>query len=321
MNAPFFVIGDIHGCATELRLLLEQLPITGDSTVVFVGDYIDRGPNAREVIEILLGLMQRCHVVTLLGNHEAMFFDFLQDPKSLGGGMFIYNGGSATLASYANEHGEYTIPREHLDFLFSLKLYHEGGDYFFVHAGVPPKPLEELDPEHDRDELLWTRNMTNSPYRWSKIIVHGHCQRNEPEIAPNHINVDTGCVYNGRLTAIELTSGRIYSVPRDVKTPPRFLRDIRSQRRAVRFEGSIPVLIDRVPLPLHCLTVNYSEVGMYLKALDTYGTVELQVGEQISGAIGPQGPWRVRFFGDVVRRDSRPGGTFYAIDIKGTSSP
>ena len=318
-EGPLFVVGDVHGCALELKLLLEQLPLTADSTIVFVGDYIDRGPSSREVIDTLLDLRRRHSVIPLLGNHEAMLSDFLESPHSLGGGMFVYNGGSSTLASYADQLGEYRIPEEHLAFFRELRLFYQTLEYFFVHAGVPEIPLEELDPEERRDELLWTRDMSESVFSWSKLIVHGHCQQAEPEIEANHINIDTGCVYDGRLSAIELHSREIFDVQRQQREQPRYLRDIRSRRRAIRFEGSIPVQIDRPEIPLHFLTVNYSEIGMYLRSLSTYGTVDLQVGESVSGFIGVHGPWRVRFWGEVVRRDTSPDGAYYAVHIKAST--
>src|SRR5688500_9784566 len=111
-----FAIGDIHGCVDELRQLLNQLPRSSESTLVFLGDYIDRGPASREVIDTLLGLAQQDHVVPLMGTHEAMFHDFLRDPHSPGGASFIYNGRSATLASYANG-DQYVIPESHIECL------------------------------------------------------------------------------------------------------------------------------------------------------------------------------------------------------------
>ena len=318
-DGPLFVVGDIHGCAQELTLLLEKLPLTDDSTIVFVGDYIDRGPDARTVVETILELRQRYRVITLMGNHEGMFNDFLDDPRSLGGGMFVYNGGSSTLASYADQLGQYRLPDEHVAFFRELPLCHDEPSHFFVHAGVPPIPLEALDPDQYRDELLWTRDMADSTYEWSKVIVHGHCQQPEPVIAKNHINVDTGCVYDGSLTAIELHTEEVYRVPRQQREAPRYLRDIRSKRRAIRFEGAIPVQIDRPEIPLHFLTVNYSEIGMYLRSLATYGAVELKVGETVTGFIGVHGPWRIRFWGEVVRRDESPTGAYYAVCIKAST--
>jgi serine/threonine protein phosphatase 1 len=318
-DGPLFVVGDIHGCATELQLLLAKLPLTADSTVVFVGDYIDRGPDARGVVEAILELRQRHRVITLMGNHEAMFNDFLDDPRSLGGGMFVYNGGSSTLAAYADQLGQYRLPDAHVAFFRELPLCHQEPGYFFVHAGVPQMPLEELEPEEYKDELLWTRDMAESSYTWSKVIVHGHCQQADPVIAKNHINVDTGCVYDGSLTAMELHTRELYRVPRQQREQPRYLRDIRSKRRAIRFEGAIPVQVDRPEIPLHFLTVNYSEIGMYLRTLSTYGAVELTIGESVTGFIGVHGPWRIRFWGEVVRRDEGAEGAYYAVKIKATT--
>lgn len=318
-DGPLFVVGDIHGCALELRLLLEKLPLTEDSTIVFVGDYIDRGPDSRQVIETILDLGRRYRVVPLMGNHEAMLADFLDAPGSLGGGMFVYNGGSSTLASYADQLGEYRIPEDHVAFFRGLALSHETPEYFFAHAGVPEIPLEELDPEERREELLWTRDMGESLYTWSKVIVHGHCQQPDPVVEKRHINVDTGCVYDGKLTAMELHSREVWRVPRQQREPPRYLRDIRSKRRAIRFEGAIPVQIDRPEIPLHFLTVNYSEIGMYLRTLSTYGAVDLKVGEAVNGFIGVHGPWRIRFWGEVVRRDQGAEGAYYAIHIKAST--
>ena len=111
-----FVIGDVHGCAEELEELLSLLPIDPDSTVIFLGDYIDRGPDSRRVIDLVLSVEKRCSVVALMGNHEEMFAEFLHDPQSAEAARFIYNWGGATLASYALPGGGYKIPKHHLPF-------------------------------------------------------------------------------------------------------------------------------------------------------------------------------------------------------------
>ena len=140
-----FAIGDVHGCASELRMLLNKLPLTPDCVVVFLGDYVDRGPQSKQVIDTALELQQQCKVIALKGNHEALFLSFLRDPSSEAAGMFIYNGGSATLHSYATPEGEYRIPRSHRDFLENLELYYETDEFFFVHAGIPRIPMAQID--------------------------------------------------------------------------------------------------------------------------------------------------------------------------------
>jgi serine/threonine protein phosphatase 1 len=310
------VIGDVHGCAAELEMLLAELPLTSDATVVFLGDYIDRGNRSRQVIEAILALRQRHHVVALLGNHEAMFLDFWTNPRSEDGGMFIYNGGGSTLASYADAFGRYTIPEEHLAFLRSLPPWHETPEAICVHAGLPQVPLDQLDPVRDREDILWSRCMQATAYRWSKVVVHGHDPVTQVDFRPHAINVDTGCVFGRSLSAVELPSGRTFSVPLQSSEPPQYLRDIRSSRQAVRFEGSLPVTVYADGCRIHFLTVNYSEIGMLLRCLSLNTPVRFQAGESVSGTIGAR-PWHVRFAGQIVRADEQEDGVYYAVKIVG----
>ena len=157
MAQRFFAIGDVHGCATELKLLLNKLPLDSESTVVFLGDYVDRGNESKDVIQTVIDLSKEYNVVALAGNHELMFLDFLREPSSAKGGLFIYNGGASTLASYGADDGTYTIPEEHIRFLQSLKLFHEVDGYVFVHAGLPDIPLATIDPVRDQQYLTWVR--------------------------------------------------------------------------------------------------------------------------------------------------------------------
>jgi serine/threonine protein phosphatase 1 len=311
-----FVIGDVHGCASELKTLLNKLPLTPQSTVVFLGDYIDRGPDSNEVVETILKLRRFCRVVTLTGNHEAMLADFLADPESQGAGMFIYNGGGATLASYADEHGNYEIPEHHLRFFAELSLSHENDDFFFVHAGVPDVPLEELDAAKHRREMLWIRRTFHrSTFPWKKMIVHGHSPVPHVHFAPRRINVDTGCVYDQVLTAVELPSRKIYSVQRNRETRRVHLRDFTSNRIAIRFKGAVPVYVHREGETLEFETIDYSEFGLLMRHINEDDGKLLAVGQKISGELGEDMTTLVAFSGVVLRMQESEHGPCYAVKI------
>ncbi len=151
-----YVIGDIHGCLDELVLLLEGIPLEPADRLVFLGDYVDRGPDSRAVISYLIH-RQRSRseeMIFLKGNHEDMFLSYLGFPGKYGD-MFLYNGGGATLASYgATPHNQagadilLVIPPEHIKFLKELRPYYITDAYLCVHAGInPQKALEEQAEE------------------------------------------------------------------------------------------------------------------------------------------------------------------------------
>lgn len=313
-----FAIGDVHGCADELDELLGMLPLKDDSTVVMLGDYIDRGPYSRRVIETLIEWKTRHEVITLSGNHEEMLREFLDGSNPQRVARFILNGGSSTLADFADEHGEWVIPKSHVEFLEGLRLWYETDDHFFVHAGVPDISLKELDPVRDRDELLWIRrSFISSTRKWEKRIVHGHTPVNAVEVSASRINVDTACAYGGFLTAIELPSHRIYSVPRRTGLRPAFLRDKASRRAAVRFLGSVPVLINHERLgPINLETLNYSEIGMLLWSPVEEDRVKqlLEQGETVNGQVGDG--WSVPFTARVVHSRKQSDGWQYGLAVE-----
>ncbi len=317
-----FAVGDIHGCAEELRLLLNKLDLTPETTVVFVGDYVDRGPNSRAVIDTILELRESCNVITLMGNHEAMFIDFLENPHSARAGAFIYNGGSATLASYADEHGQVEIPSAHVQFLYDLRIYWESEHAFFVHAGLPDVPLRDLDPVRDRPAMLWIRRkFLASDYAWEKVVVHGHTPVQKVTIKDNRINVDTGCVFKRRLSAISMPGERIYSVARQKKPSQVLLRDVASRRAAVRFTGVIPVRILRRGVAYDFETIDYSEIGMYMRDLRLRDAPVLADGERIEGLIGPDQESLIEFRGQIVRRRRDDRGDHYGVRILSSGPP
>ena len=314
--SSIFVFSDIHGCAAELKLLLNKLPLKSDSLIVLMGDYIDRGPNSKEVIDTILDLKKMYNVVALKGNHEAMFLKFLEDPASADAGLFVYNGGGSTLASYRqDESDKYVVPREHLEFFTELETYYETDDYFFVHAGVPDRSLKDLDDECEED-LLWIRDdFFYSSFDWKKMIVHGHTPVGEVEISENRINIDTGCVFNNKLSAIELPDRKVYSVTKKKKLFHVYLKDDRqsSTRQSIRFTGSIPVYVYQDETMLKFETINYSEHGILMKDLILKNKMVFTENQLIKGVIGDSSYETIRFEGSIVRADKGPQGVFYAI--------
>jgi Calcineurin-like phosphoesterase/PilZ domain len=308
-------IGDVHGCASELLTLLDRIDPDPGTTLVFVGDYIDRGPHSRQVIDVVLGVSQRCRVAALRGNHEAMLLDFLFDRNVETAGLFVFNGGGATLASYADEDGDYAVPAAHLTFLSNLELIHQTEDFFFVHAGVPDLPLEAIDPELHARTLLWSRDFLDSEYRWSKVVVHGHSRVDRVELLPHRINVDTGCAYDNRLSAVELPSRRVFSVKRGERIRTTLLTEKGSRRRAVRFKGAISVEIQKGPKTTRFETLDFSPIGLFIRLVSKTEHEPLKVNDVVFGTIGTGTVGLVKFRGRVVRRLSNQEGLFYGLEI------
>lgn len=208
-----YAIGDIHG-----RLdLMDELHgrIVADAAarpiarcrLVYLGDYVDRGPDSRGVIERLLapppGGFER---IALLGNHEAMLLDALADRHAAG--HWRNNGGGATLRSYGLPAGcgmgEFAaaLPAAHRVFLEELDLSHRAGGYYFVHAGIEPSLPLDAQP---REAQIWIRNrFLDSTADHGAVVVHGHTPVDDVEWRPNRIGIDTGAFFSGRLTALVL---------------------------------------------------------------------------------------------------------------------
>lgn len=218
-----YAIGDLHGCAATLDALLDALPpLHPSDTVVFLGDYVDRGPDSPGVVERLLGF-EAAHAhgtgpacVFLRGNHDQMMLDYAAGTGDVE--LWFMNGGQATLDAYV-EAGYQTLPAEHVGFLARTVLYHVQDGFAFVHAGLDPRRsvadnLADADPEL----LLWTRAHLGQPLdRWEMPVVTGHTPSPEPVDLPALINLDTGAVFAGReglgrLTAAVLPERRFVSV-------------------------------------------------------------------------------------------------------------
>ena len=216
-----FAIGDIHGCPDELSAILKSIEPAAGDTVVFVGDYVDRGPSAREVIELALELERGdAECVFLKGNHEDMMLSFLGMPGNYGE-SFLFNGGIATLDSYGVHEEDLEdafarLPDAHLGFMSRLATSYLRPPYLFVHAGImPSRQLEEQQTE----DMLWIRQeFIFNPHKIDATVVFGHTPMKGVMIdLPYKLGIDTGLVYGGKLTCVEFTEGVLYQVQRGHK--------------------------------------------------------------------------------------------------------
>ncbi|MDX9785639.1 MAG: metallophosphoesterase family protein [Desulfobacterales bacterium] len=206
-----FAVGDIHGCYDKLVALMGKIDVDWNlDKLIFLGDYIDRGPNAFEVVEYLVTLRKKySRIIFLKGNHEEMLEKYLSGADRLN---YLQDGGQPTLDSYLKHwRGEGgPIPEEHLDFFRSLVLFHETTDYIFVHAGLRVGvPLER----QVAGDLLWIRDrFIQSKGDFGKRVVFGHTPFQEPLVQKNKIGIDTGAVYNNELTCVRLPDETFFSV-------------------------------------------------------------------------------------------------------------
>lgn len=216
-----YAVGDLHGCSDLLGRMHGLIVADARSAevdrkvIVYVGDYVDRGPDSRAVIETLISnRLDGFETVTLRGNHDAWMLAFLDDVSV--GISWLYNGGGATLLSYGIPFGGIgssrldtlqrqlleAIPASHRGFLETLRIAHREGGYVFVHAGI--RPGVSLDAQSPND-LLWIReDFLDSDADHGFVIVHGHTIADRPELLPNRIGIDTGAFATGRLTCVVL---------------------------------------------------------------------------------------------------------------------
>ena len=222
-----YAVGDIHGRVDLLhemhRLIAEDAASLTPGTskvLIYLGDYVDRGLESRQVIDLLIrDRLADFQTVHLLGNHDAWLLSFLVDASIAP--IWLRYGGDATMVSYGVRlpipqddvryyeqlQGELRqrIPRTHVEFLQSLELSFESGDYLFVHAGVDPaRPLDR----QVADDLLWIREPFLSSRRdLGRVVVHGHTVESEPIVRRNRIGIDTGACWTGCLTCLVLVEG------------------------------------------------------------------------------------------------------------------
>jgi serine/threonine protein phosphatase 1 len=225
-----YAIGDIHGRADLLAEMFAGIDATLEGFLaekaihVFLGDYVDRGPQSREVLDLLITRRRQYPAVCLKGNHEGYLVEFLKNPAVLD--EWRRYGGLDTLLSYGfapslkpdeSESNALSsglnrdLPESHRLFLNSLALSFTCGDFFFVHAGVRPGTPLARQAQEDllsiRDDFLLHEGA------YEKVVVHGHTPVVKPDIRANRINIDTGAYATGRLTCLILESDRMSFIP------------------------------------------------------------------------------------------------------------
>ncbi|MDC0737882.1 metallophosphoesterase [Cognatishimia sp. SS12] len=239
MTQPIYAVGDIHGQIDQLLIALDRIERDGgpDAPIVFLGDYVDRGPHSAAVIELLRkGLADGKPWTALKGNHDRLFEWFLEetprhDPHLKVGHYWLHPdlGGQTTLASYGVAvpegirleavHAEAlkAVPQAHREFLRALTRWHQTDDHIFVHAGL--RPDVPLTAQNEQD-LVWIREPFLSDTRdFGKLIVHGHTARDYPEHCGNRVNLDGGAAYGRPLYPAVLQGRDVWLLTEDGRVP------------------------------------------------------------------------------------------------------
>lgn len=202
-------IGDIHGCSLALASIIRAIDPTPLDTIIALGDYIDRGPDSRGVLEMLLSLRDQCALVPLMGNHEEMLLAARESRRGLQ--FWLKFGGEAMLRSYSEQGGWEVIPPDHVDFIKSCRRYFETTSHIFVHAGYDPKlPMHE----QPATSLFWENPSFArlAPHCSRKTVIVGHTPQRSGEILNlgHIICIDTACGLGGCLTAFDVATGHIW---------------------------------------------------------------------------------------------------------------
>ena len=214
MNPRTIAIGDIHGCSAALDAILEAIRPRPDDCIVTLGDYINRGPDSRGVIERLIDLEKRCRLVPLLGNHDQTLLDVRSGKYPIE--WLLDMGGITTLNSYGAGRDLDLIPEKHYRFLRRCLNYFETDTHIFVHANYfSDTPMDE---QHV-GVLLWesVRTMTPGPHDSGKTVIAGHTSQKNGEILDlGHVKViDTYCYGGGWLTALEVQTEEVWQADRE----------------------------------------------------------------------------------------------------------
>ncbi len=214
MPGRTIAIGDVHGCSKALEAILDAIRPRPEDVIVTLGDYIDRGPDSKGVLDRLIDLGRRCRLVPLLGNHDEMLLGLRtgRPPTSWLVGM----GGSATLDSYGPGQDLGLIPEEHHDFLAGCHDFFETDTHIFVHANYfPDIPMAEQDGSTLRWESL--RETTPGPHESGKAVILGHTSQKTGEVLVlGHLKcIDTYCYGGGWLTALEVGTDEVWQADQE----------------------------------------------------------------------------------------------------------
>lgn len=198
MALRLIAIGDLHGEVTLLTGLLSDLNLTHEDRLIFLGDYVDRGENTPQTVEVLRLAATQVHCIFLRGNHEDMLLDYALQQKRYLAGTWEQNGGAKTLLQYKGQ-----IPFEHLAFLACTLPIYNVGPYVFVHAGLDPN---KTIPEQTPHDLMWIREpwlSTGTVKDFDGFVIHGHTPEPDPEKirVGNRLNLDAGAFQTGVLRA------------------------------------------------------------------------------------------------------------------------
>ena len=229
LNAPatlppghrIYAVGDIHGCLDRLVALHEMIaediaarPVAR-TTLVHLGDFVDRGTDSAQVIDWLINRppVPADEIVNLMGNHELMMLSAVVGAEKEAPENWLMNGGADSLLSWGIPRSvppnlwAGRIPRQHLIFLRDLVVSHRIGPYLFVHAGIRPGvPLDQ----QTKQDMLWIREpFLSSTADHGVIVVHGHTPKRAPVIEHNRIAIDTGAVLGGPLTSVVLEENKL----------------------------------------------------------------------------------------------------------------
>lgn len=212
MSGRTIAIGDIHGCSRALARLIEEIQPADTDTIVTLGDYVDRGPDSRGVVDLMLELVERCELIPLLGNHELMLLDAFESDEVLGFWRSV--GGDETLASYGGSLD--FIPPHHHVFFRGLDRHYETDSHLFVHANYDAELTLEQQPDR---LLLWEHVVYTmpAPHASGKIAIVGHTPQGSGEVLDvgHLICIDTYCVGGGWLTALDVESGQLWQADRE----------------------------------------------------------------------------------------------------------